>query len=72
MLSKALEERGFSNCLIYQPNWKIERGSTEQLVSLVAGAIRDMDPTTIIYQFGQQQFLRKIKRWQQNSTEERR
>jgi hypothetical protein len=48
-LVKALEERGFSVCLLHKPNWKISHGAVEELLRDVRGAIAAMDPTTVIY-----------------------
>jgi hypothetical protein len=49
-LSRALEERGFSTCLISEPNWRIERGSVDKLAKTARHAIDDMDPATVILQ----------------------
>jgi hypothetical protein len=49
-LSRALEERGFSTCLISEPNWRVERGSVDKLVKITRNAIEDMDPATVILQ----------------------
>jgi hypothetical protein len=49
-LAKALEDRGFAVCIIYKPNWRITQEAVEQLVSETAGAIQDMDPTTIVFE----------------------
>jgi hypothetical protein len=49
-LARALEERGFSTCLISEPNWRIERGSVDKLAKITRSAIEDMDPATVILQ----------------------
>jgi hypothetical protein len=50
-LAKALEDRGFSVCLVFRANWRITRSNVEHLTVDVGNAIQDMDPATIIYQF---------------------
>jgi hypothetical protein len=49
-LAKALEDRGFAVFIIYKPNWRITHEAVEQLVSETAGAIQDMDPTTVVFE----------------------
>jgi hypothetical protein len=50
-LATARQKQGFSTCLVHLPNWRINSGGEEQMEFSVREAIREMDPTFVIYFF---------------------
>jgi signal recognition particle GTPase len=48
-ITRALENQGFSCHLVSAPNWRATSAAAEELRHHLKEAIREKDPTTIIY-----------------------
>jgi hypothetical protein len=72
-LAKALEDRGFSTCLIYKPNWRITLGGRGAASQRDCGGYPGYGPNNHhLRNSGLQLLLRPHQRWQPHSTQARR
>jgi hypothetical protein len=49
-LRQAMESMGHSSCIVHLANWRIGRGCTEGLISMVKEAMKSSEPDTIVLQ----------------------